>query len=132
MVAVDAPAPACDGKTWCHLFADTLDELHAAARMLGLKRSWFQCQPTGRHPHYDLTGGVLAKAQALYPRITGRAKFEMLVCDPCMGMGTTAVVAERLNLQWLGCELNPEYAAYAEQRIAQAREQTSLLSEVAQ
>lgn len=36
----------------CHMYADTLDELHAFARKIGLQRSWFQ-----NHrflPHYDL------------------------------------------------------------------------------
>ncbi|QWQ39587.1 DUF4031 domain-containing protein [Streptomyces sp. YPW6] len=27
---------------WCHLTADTEDELHAFAARLGLRRSWFQ------------------------------------------------------------------------------------------
>ncbi|MFO0801448.1 MAG: DUF4031 domain-containing protein [Gemmataceae bacterium] len=36
----------------CHLAADTLEELHAFAARLGLKRAWFQA---GRRPHYDLT-----------------------------------------------------------------------------
>lgn len=40
-----------------------------------------------------------------------------LVLDPFMGAGTTAVVAERLGRRWLGCELNPDYAAIAEARI---------------
>lgn len=36
----------------CHLYGDTLDELHDFAMRLKLKRSWFQ----GRNiPHYDLT-----------------------------------------------------------------------------
>lgn len=35
-----------------HLVADTLDELHAFAVLVGLKRRWFQGR---RHPHYDLT-----------------------------------------------------------------------------
>lgn len=39
------------------------------------------------------------------------------VLDPFMGAGTTAVVAERLGRRWVGCELNPEYAAIAERRI---------------
>jgi len=42
-----------------------------------------------------------------------------LVLDPFIGAGTTAVVAERLGRQWLGCELNPEYAAIAQTRIQQ-------------
>lgn len=39
-----------------HLFADTLDELHAFARSLALRRAWFQYAP-GKLPHYDLTPG---------------------------------------------------------------------------
>ncbi len=42
-----------------------------------------------------------------------------VVLDPFMGAGTTAVVAERLGRRWIGCELNPEYAAMAEARIHQ-------------
>lgn len=36
----------------CHLIADTLDELHAFAAKLGMRRAWFQ--EHGRYPHYDL------------------------------------------------------------------------------
>ncbi len=36
----------------CHMAADTLDELHAFARRIGLRRTWFQ---DGKYPHYDLT-----------------------------------------------------------------------------
>lgn len=43
------------------------------------------------------------------------------VLDPFMGAGTTAVVAERLGRQWIGCELNPEYADLALDRIEAAR-----------
>lgn len=40
---------------WCHMIADTEDELHEMARRLGLRREWFQADPTGRgHAHYDL------------------------------------------------------------------------------
>lgn len=34
-----------------HMLADTLDELHAMADRVGLKRKWFQNHGT---PHYDL------------------------------------------------------------------------------
>ncbi len=37
----------------CHMTADTLEELHAFAKRLGLLREWFQ--PHGICPHYDLT-----------------------------------------------------------------------------
>lgn len=39
-------------KGSCHLSADTLDELHAFAKKLGLKRSWFQNHKL--LAHYDL------------------------------------------------------------------------------
>ena len=43
----------CNGEfRYCHMFADTEDELHLLAYKIGLKRSWFQ---TKRYPHYDLT-----------------------------------------------------------------------------
>lgn len=38
----------------CHMTADTLDELHAFASRLGLRRRWFQGPPYHRHAHYDL------------------------------------------------------------------------------
>ncbi len=41
------------GRQWCHLVADSLDELHEFAKSLGLKRSWFQSQAS--LPHYDVT-----------------------------------------------------------------------------
>lgn len=44
-----------------------------------------------------------------------------LVLDPFFGAGTTAVAAERLSRGWLGIELNPDFAALAEQRIQDAR-----------
>ena len=41
-----------------------------------------------------------------------------IVLDPFIGSGTTAVVAKKLNRNWLGIELNPDYIKLAEKRIA--------------
>jgi hypothetical protein len=49
---------ARNAHLWCHLFADTTDELHAFAERLGLVRSWFQGD------HYDLTPKRRAAAGA--------------------------------------------------------------------
>lgn len=43
-----------------------------------------------------------------------------VVLDPFMGSGTTAQVAQALGRQWIGCELNAEYAPLQEQRTAQS------------
>ena len=40
------------------------------------------------------------------------------VLDPFLGAGTTALVADRLGRHCIGIELNPQYAAMAERRIA--------------
>ena len=48
---------------WCHLVSDaSLEELHAFARLLGLRRSGFQ----DKHiPHYDLRPSKRKEALAL-------------------------------------------------------------------
>ncbi len=51
-VYVDAPIHRHGRMRMCHMVADTLDELHAMADIIGIKRRWFQRHP--RHPHYDI------------------------------------------------------------------------------
>lgn len=52
-VYIDEPAWRWRGKLWCHMFADTLKELHVfATQKLGMKREWFQNHPS--LPHYDV------------------------------------------------------------------------------
>lgn len=40
------------GHRWCHMFADTVEELHAMADKIGMKRAWFQDHKSVQH--YDL------------------------------------------------------------------------------
>ena len=42
-----------------------------------------------------------------------------IVLDPFFGSGTTGQVAQALGRQWIGCELNPDYAPLQEARTAQ-------------
>ena len=49
-----------------------------------------------------------------------------VVLDPFFGTGTIGVVALKLNRQFIGIELNPEYIALAEKRIKPYLEQTKL------
>ena len=50
------------------------------------------------------------------------------VLDPFLGAGTVGMVASRLGRDWVGIEINPEYAAMAERRV---RDDAPLLAEVA-
>jgi hypothetical protein len=52
-VYVDSEQNAFRHMKMSHMVADTLDELHAMAQRLGLRRSWFQVSRSGM-PHYDI------------------------------------------------------------------------------
>ncbi|KAB0568422.1 MULTISPECIES: DUF4031 domain-containing protein [Pseudomonas] len=62
-VYVDSEELRWRGRVWCHLVADSLDELHSFAARLGLKRKWFQSESF--YPHYDVTVSVRARAVQL-------------------------------------------------------------------
>ena len=59
-VYVDDARVPWRGRRWSHLVADTADELHAAARELGLPRR--AAQDRGRTLHYDLPDAWRAAA----------------------------------------------------------------------
>jgi hypothetical protein len=42
------------GRKWCHLLADSTDELHRFARSIGVYRTSYQGPPKTPAPHYDL------------------------------------------------------------------------------
>lgn len=71
---------------------------------------------------YATTWRTMRQVGALEPGCSCRADFRAgVVLDPFVGTGTVAVVAERLGRDWLGIELNPDYAGLAWRRIRQAR-----------
>ena len=65
-IYVDEPIWRSRGRRWCHLVADSTDELEGFARRLGLREAWLQEKP-GRpwHDHYDLPEWARAEAVAL-------------------------------------------------------------------
>ena len=52
------------------------------------------------------------------PPILATSRPGDLVLDPFTGSGTVGVVALRHGRNFVGCELNPEYAQIAERRIS--------------
>jgi hypothetical protein len=60
MIYVDDHFAQFGRMKMCHLLSDeSLDELHAFAAQLGMKRSWFQ---NGSAPHYDVSKGKREEA----------------------------------------------------------------------
>ena len=62
-VYVDDAVTLWRGQRWAHLMADTLDELHAFAARLGLRREKFQDKTSGAH--YDVPADLRDTAIAL-------------------------------------------------------------------
>lgn len=54
-----------------------------------------------------------------------------VVLDPFMGAGTVAVVAEAHQRDWIGIELNPDFARMTEERLRAARARSSMNAEAA-
>ena len=59
-VYVDDATTLWRGHRWAHLMADTLDELHAFAARLGLRREKFQDKTSGAH--YDVPAPIREEA----------------------------------------------------------------------
>lgn len=51
-----------NGGQWCHMWADTPEELHDLAERIGLKRKWAQHENIPHKLHYDLTPARRVKA----------------------------------------------------------------------
>jgi hypothetical protein len=62
-VYIDDSRLSWRGRSWCHLVADSVAELHAFAAQLGLRQEWFQYRTM--YPHYDVTVSVRRRAVAL-------------------------------------------------------------------
>jgi len=80
-----------------------------------------RCRTPWRRPLIRINNAT-ARRRALEPNCDcGAATEPGLVLDPFIGSGTTAVAAEALGRDWLGIELNPSFAALAQQRVTDAR-----------
>jgi hypothetical protein len=78
-VYVDDAIWRWQGRKWCHLIADDIDELHRFARTLGLHRSSYQGPPKTPNPHYDLTAMERSRALRYGARSCDRTAVVMIV-----------------------------------------------------
>jgi hypothetical protein len=61
-VYVDNAVIPWRGRLWAHLLGTNLEELHALAAGIGLRRAWFQDRR--RFPHYDVDAEYRERALA--------------------------------------------------------------------
>ena len=78
-VYVDEAIWAWQGRKWCHLLADDIDELHRFAAALGLHRMSYQGPPKTASPHYDLTSYERRRAIANGAKACDRTAAVLLV-----------------------------------------------------
>lgn len=72
-VYVDDAIWQWQGRVWCHLLADHVDELHRFAAALGVHRTSYQGPPRTTAPHYDLTSYERRRAIAQGAKVCDRA-----------------------------------------------------------
>lgn len=97
----------------------------------GENRGELSCNPEGKNPgdiwafrnvkhnHEERTVHPCQFPEDMIARIVLATTPEGgVVLDPFMGTGTVAVVAKRLNRNFLGAELDPDYCRVAEQRLS--------------
>jgi DNA modification methylase len=86
------------------------------------------CHPNGRNKRsvwtvctqpYDGAHFATFPPDLILPCVLAGSRPGDVVFDPFMGSGTTALVAKENGRRYLGCELNPEYKALQDERLAQ-------------
>lgn len=55
-IYVDSSKVYFKGKYWCHMMADSLDELHSFCQSNGIAKIWFH--ENASYPHYDITTDI--------------------------------------------------------------------------
>lgn len=92
------------GKSWCHLVADSLHELHDFAGRLGLRPEWFQDKTM--YPHYDVTVSVRERALSL-----GAAHGDKLTIITCAKRLRTELSAQTLGTRQDAMRCEPAASA---------------------
>jgi predicted RNA methylase len=73
--------------------------------------SWESFAGGREHPHQ--------KPDWLFAKVINALPSAFVICDPCMGVGTTGVAAVRLGRKFIGIEIEPKYFEIAKRRIVE-------------
>jgi len=107
----------------------SLSQMHqrqAEARKLGLDHDGWSNNPKGKNPGDIFEINTKPCKEAHFATFPPTLPEKILKCscpkggtvlDPFFGAGTVGLIAEQLNLNWIGIELKPEYVEIAKKRI---------------
>jgi site-specific DNA-methyltransferase (adenine-specific) len=112
-------------------------KIPALAGGSGMSERWFICktckgvfkpEQLKKHIKHDIEKHPTQKPLALCDRLIMSAKQkEGYVLVPFVGSGSEIVSAKKLNLDFIGFELNPDYVKLANERLKNTIKQTTLI-----
>ena len=127
-VAIKEPATTVENRP-SGIVRDRVYDYDSKQKEMGRVRGGEETpEPTTRNRHsvwnvatkpYSGAHFAVFPTELIEPCILAGAPVGGIVLDPFMGSGTTAQVAQNLNRQYLGCELNENYKSLQDQRLRQ-------------
>jgi len=104
--------------------SDKLNNTPGRTRMAKLKTNHYEMKNkrsvwTVNTKPYSGAHFAVFPEELIEPCILAGSRAGDIVLDPFMGSGTTAQVAQQLGRKYLGCELNHNYKALQDKRVAQ-------------
>jgi DNA modification methylase len=99
---------------------------HKGRRLLGGGKRYGNILRASRGSGADYEHPTQKPEEIIARLVECSSKEGEVVLDPFLGSGTTAVVAEKMNRQWLGCEIEPQYWPVIESRLGAERVQGRL------
>lgn len=110
---------SCELILWSHGEGHTFN----FSNQSDMHNHWEGIYPMGR----EKNGHPTQKPIALIERFVKTSSNEGdTILDPFMGSGTTGVACVKLNRDFIGIEINPQYYAIAQRRIQEAQAQIAL------
>lgn len=94
------------------MFRPSTERLYVPSGTANKRSVWSVCTSACKDAHFAVFPPSL-----IVDCIKAGCPEDGIVLDPFMGAGTTAIVARKLNRNYLGFELNPEYVSIANDRI---------------
>ena len=93
----------------CHMVADTEEELHAMADLIGVDRKWYQYPHKSRYPHYDIALSKRALSKRALAVSNGAQEIRWRdapeICRRCIAALKDTAFLDRICVNYIRHEL---------------------------